>query len=124
MSLTTWAKLMSFATFTALIYIHMQTQIVDLAYQGKAREKQMHNLLDDNGALTHQILALKSASNLGRQLLEKDEGLRFMGHDRVMTISTPARVPRPPVVNTRQKEAPAWNVLSFLSPREARAWEH
>ena len=86
MSLTHWVKLMSFATVTALIYIHMQMQIVELAYKGKDREKRVHELMDNNGALTHQILTLKSADHLGRELLEKDEGLQFMGQDRVMTL--------------------------------------
>ena len=86
MSLRTWAQLMSFATVTALIYIHMQTQIVDLAYKGKDKQKSVHQLLEHNGALTHQILTLKSANNLGSRLLEKDGALQFMGQDRVMTL--------------------------------------
>ena len=86
MSLKSWVKLMSFATFTALIYIHMQMQIVELAYKGKAKEHHFHELMDSQGALTHQILTLKSANHLGQQLLAKNEGLQFMGHDQVVQL--------------------------------------
>ncbi|MBF0491138.1 MAG: hypothetical protein HQL15_11120 [Candidatus Omnitrophica bacterium] len=41
MSFKGWIKLMSFMTVIALIYIYMQTQIFDLAYQGSAKEKQL-----------------------------------------------------------------------------------
>ena len=98
MTLKTWIKIMSFATVTALMYINMQTQIVDLAYQGKDKQTSVHKLMDTNGTLTHQILALKSANNLGNRLLEKDSNMQFMGKDRVMTL--------------------------VLSAREARAWDH
>ena len=70
MSLKTCMKLMSFATLAALIYIHMQTQIVELAYKGKDKEKRIHELMDNQGMLTHQILTLKSSNHLGHELLE------------------------------------------------------
>ena len=98
MTLKTWIQTMSFATVTALMYINMQTQIVDLAYRAKDKQTSVHKLMDTNGALTHQVLALKSANNLGNRLLEKDSKMQFMGKDRVMTL--------------------------VLSAREARAWDH
>jgi hypothetical protein len=98
MTLKTWIQIMSFATVTALMYINMQTQIVDLAYKAKDKQTSVHKLMDTNGALTHQVLALKSANNLGNRLLEKDSKMQFMGRDRVMTL--------------------------VLSAREARAWDH
>ena len=117
--MSAWVKLMSFATITALIYVHMQTQIVDLAYKGKVKETAMGDLMDNNGALTHQIMSLKSADHLGRELLEKDAGLQFIGQNRIMTLSS--GVPRQ---KGKQKgEGPAWNILSFLSLPEARAWD-
>ncbi len=86
MNLKNWVKLMSFATLTALIYIHMQMEIVELAYKGKDKEKSIHELMDNNGSLTHQILTLRSSNHLGQELLEKDASLQFMGHDRVITL--------------------------------------
>ncbi len=117
---------MSSATVMALIYINMQMQIVDLAYKGKDKERKMRELNDSNGALDHQILSLKSANYLGQEILDKDGGLQFMGHDRVMLYSAPAlRAPSRPLEKPRVKaEAPLWNLLSFLSPQEAKAWDH
>lgn len=109
---------------TSLIYIHMQMQIVELAYKGKAKEHRVHELMDSNGSLTHQILALKSANNLGQELLEKDEGLQFMGHDNILTYSGPAaaRLPEPALEKARMKaESPLWGWLTSLTPREAEA---
>ena len=116
---------MSFATMTALVYIHMQTQIVDLAYKGKDKEKRVHELMDNNGVLTHQIVSLKSANYLGQEILEKDEGLQFMGHDRMMTFSSPAAgvAVRPSQKPGMKAQSPLWTWLSFLSPREAKAWD-
>lgn len=122
MSLANWARLMSFVTVTALVYIHVQTQIVDLAYKGKAKERRFHELMDNNGTLTHQILAMKSASYLGQALLEKDEGLKFLGHDRVMTMPGPAATA--PAVKIKAKaENPLRELLTFLAPQDAKAWD-
>jgi hypothetical protein len=123
-SLKTCAKLMLFGTITALIYTHMQMQIFELAYKGKAKERRFHELMDDNGALTHQILALKSASHLGRELLEKDMGLQFVGRESVVTFSGPAAKTAVPVRVKSKQDNVLWNALSFLSPQEARAWDH
>ncbi len=125
MSLKVWVKFMSFVTVTALIYIHMQMQIFDLAYQGKDREGRMHELRDRSGLLTHQILTLKSVNHLGNQLLEKDSSLQFMGNDRVLTLIGPASMisqALPPSVKGKNENS-LWNFLSFLSPQEAKAWD-
>jgi len=124
MNLAGCARLMSFVTITALTYIHMQTQIFDLAYKGKAKERHFHELMDDNGALTHQVLVLKSSSYLGQELLEKNDGLEFMGNDRVMTMAGPAASLRPSEKVKVKTENPLWNWLTFLSPQDARAWDH
>ncbi len=122
MSLSNWIRLMSFATVTSLIYIHVQMQIVELAYKGKDKERRIHDLMDNNGILTHQILTLKSANHLGQELLEKDEGLQFMAHDRIMTFASP--LASQPVRPKWKTEKPLWNWLSFLSPQDAAAGEH
>ncbi|MBI3602273.1 MAG: hypothetical protein HY209_05205 [Candidatus Omnitrophica bacterium] len=125
MSLKVWVKFMSFVTVTALIYIHMQMQIFDLAYQGKDREGRTHELRDRSGLLTHQVLTLKSANHLGNQLLEKNSSLQFMGHDRVMTLTGPSSIVSqlPASVKGKNENFLLWNLLSFLSPQEAKAWD-
>jgi len=125
MSLKVWVKLLFFVTFIALIYIHMQMKIYDLAYQGKDRESHMHALRDHNGLLTHQILTLKSANHLGNQLLEKNSILQFMSNEHVMTLTGPASMVSSTSYSSvkGKPENSLWNFLSFLTPKEAKAWE-
>src|ERR1700675_2631988 len=90
MSLKLYCKTALFATIMCLLYIHMQTKIFELSYNGKDKEKIIHELNDSNGALSHQILTLKSANNLGNQLLDRDNSMQFMDNERVMTVTTSA----------------------------------
>ena len=124
MSLRIYFKVAVFATIMSLFYIHMQMKIFELAYNGKDKEKIIHELADTNGALTHQILTLKSANNLGNQLLDKDNSLQFMSRDRVMTVvsSGAGRMERLPVPKVKV-ENPIWNLFSFLGVQEAKAWD-
>ena len=125
MSLKVWIKSMFFVTVMALIYTHMQMQIFDLAYQGKDRQRYIHDLKDRNGVLTHQILTLKSSNHLGNQLLEKNGNLQFMGNDHVLTMTGPAlKTHQSPTAQIKGKgEGSLWNFLSFLTPQEAKAWD-
>jgi len=125
MSLKVYFKIAVFATIMSLLYIHMQMKIFELSYKGKDKEKIIHELADTNGALTHQILTLKSANNLGNQLLEKENNsLQFMDHDRVMTVvsSQAGRLQRLSAPKVKV-ENPVWNLFSFLGAQEAKAWE-
>src|SRR5208282_4415453 len=88
MNLKVYSKIASFVTIMALFYIHTQMRIFELSYNGKDKEKIIHELNDSNGALSHQILTLKSANNLGNQLLDHDNSLQFMDQERVMTVRT------------------------------------
>jgi cell division protein FtsL len=123
MSLKVYFKIASFVTIIALLYIHMQMKIFELSYNGKDKEKIIHELNDTNGALSHQILTLESANNLGTQLLDHDNNnLQFMDNQRVMTVRTTGAMqhlvePKAKIVN------PVWNLFSFLGAQEAKAWE-
>ena len=123
MSLKVYSKVAVFATIMALLYIHMQMKIFELSYNGKDKEKIIHELNDSNGALSHQILTLKSANNLGNQLLDHDNSLQFMDNERVMTVAASAgalqHLAKPPV----KVENSVWNLFSFLGAQEAKAWE-
>ena len=124
MSLKVYFKVAAFVTIMCLLYIHMQMRIFELSYNGKDKEKIIHELNDSNGALSHQILTLKSANNLGSELLDHDNNnLQFMDHESVMTVSASAGgmqrlvKPQAKIVN------PIWNLFSFLGAQEAKAWE-
>ena len=123
MSLKVYFKIVSFATIMALLYIHMQTKIFELSYNGKDKEKIIHELNDSNGALSHQILTLKSANSLGNQLLDRDNSLQFMDNQRVMTVRTTAGAMQHLTQPKAKVVDPVWHLFSFLGAQEAKAWE-
>ena len=123
MSLKVYFKIASFVTIIALLYIHMQMNIFELSYNGKDKEKIIHELNDSNGALSHQILTLESANNLGNQLLDYDNNnLQFMDQERVMMV-TPAKAMQHITKPSVKIENPVWNLFSFLGAQEAKAWD-
>ena len=123
MSLKVYSKIAASITIMALLYIHMQMKIFELSYNGKDKEKIIHELNDSNGALSHQILTLKSANNLGNQLLEHDSSLQFMDNERVMTVTTSKGAMQHLGAPKVKVTSPVWNLFSFLGAQEAKAWE-
>lgn len=95
MSLKAYSKIACFVTIMALLYIHMQMRIYELAYGGKDKEKIIHELNDSNGALNHQILTLESANNLGSRLLDHNGNLQFMDNERVVMVPTRTKAVNP-----------------------------
>lgn len=79
---------MAFITVLSLIYIHLQMNIYDLAYQAKRKEHQIQKLRDDNGVSTYHILSLKSVSHMGQKLLAQDSGMQFISNDRVYELAS------------------------------------
>ena len=123
MSLKVYFKVATFVTIMCLLYIHMQMNIFELSYNGKDKEKIIHELNDSNGALSHQILTLESANNLGNQLLDHDNSLQFMDQERVMTVRPSAGAMQHFAEPRTKIENPVWNLFSFLGAQEAKAWE-
>jgi len=123
MSLKVYFKIATFVTIMALLYIHMQTKIFELSYKGKDKERLIHELNDSNGALSHQILTLESANNLGNKLLDRDNSLEFVDNERVMRVKSPVRTPQRLMQPKPKIVAPVWNLFSFLGAQEAKAGE-
>jgi len=73
-------------TVVSLVYIHMQVQIIELAYLGKQKEKRLHQLVKLNEHFTYKILTLKSANNLGVQMLTEKSNMLFAEPDNVIEI--------------------------------------
>ncbi len=111
MSLFQFIKAVFFFTILALIYIHMQMQIIALAYEGKKKEKEIVSLSERNGVLAYEILSLKSANNLGEKVLGNQTRLRFRDNDNVIQIVTAK--PQSAAVLTAAK-APKSNPLASL----------
>jgi len=80
---------MGFVVVLALSYIHMQMQMVDLAYKGNQKEGRIKKLIEDNGNTTYKILMLKSANHLGVAMLDEDSGMQFAdAHDIVQIAAS------------------------------------
>ena len=115
-----------FVSTLALIYIHMQMKIFDLAYQGKIKENQITTLAEMNGMVAYHMLRLKSSSHLGIQLIEEDAKLRFRDHRNVVQLVTAESAPAQEATFTSYQTKtthPLWSFLTLRSPAEAQANE-
>ena len=118
---------MSIATIMALSYIHMQMQIVDLAYQGNQKEHEIKELVEENGNSTYKILMLKSANNIGATMFHDDSDMQFADADAVIQIATSEKFLAENHLGAEPKLAkqtnPFLNLLSFGVEAEAKTAE-
>ncbi len=110
-------KILVVVTSIALVYIHLRMQIIDLAYQGKAKEQVIGKLTEDNGQITYKILALKSVNHLGVKMLAENSGMQFADPQNVLEIATSDEF-LPENLASKNQNIPTRNhsLLSFLSP--------
>lgn len=120
MKLFNFFRVMVFLTVVALIYIHLQMKIFDLAYQGKTNEKLIHNLRDENGELTYEILKLKSSQNLGGKLLTENSSLKFLDQSSVVPLKT-TQISLAPKQTPRREEPAKAGLLAGLFLFRAQA---
>jgi hypothetical protein len=118
---------MSLITVLALTYIHMQMQIVDLAYKGNQNEQRIKKLIEDNGSATYRILMLKSANHLGVTMLEEDSDMQFADANDVVQIVTAEEILTEDQLDQSSKLAkrsnPLFNLLSFGVEAQAKTAE-
>lgn len=88
MNLFNFIKAVVFCTVLAVIYIHMQMQIISLAYEGKKKEKEIISISERNGVLAYEILSLKSAHHLGERVLGEQSQLKFYDKENVVPLVT------------------------------------
>ena len=113
-------------TLLALIYIHMQMQIVALAYEGKNRQKEIVRMKEMNGMLAYHILEMKSSNNLGFKLLAEDSRLKFRDPENVVQLVTTKPIQEVQNVQVAQNNKGSNSLLNFLSLKsqaEAQAEE-
>ena len=117
-------KSMVMLTGLSLIYIHMQMQIFDLAYQAKRKEQFIKKLSEENGNLTYNILKLKSSHNLGDKLLSKKSDMKFIDGSQIVRLESPPAA-RSSVAMTavEKKTNPILSFLSLKSQAEAKPQE-
>ncbi len=127
MHLCKFFKIMCIGTIVALSYIHMQMQIIDLAYQGNQKEQRIKKLIEENGNATYKILMLKSANHLGIALLNEDSDMQFADTKDVIQIAASEKflienhlVSEPKLVKRTNRFL---NLLSFGVEAEAKTAE-
>ena len=120
MKLTVFVKFLALATVVSLGYIQIQMEIIDLAYQGKAKEKEIRRLIEENGGITYSILAMKSASHLGGTVLTEDSELEFADPDNIVQVISTDGLIEEEVSVEEEKENPLLSLLSFGDQAEAK----
>jgi hypothetical protein len=127
MRLMKFLTLMSVITVLALIYTHLQMQIIDLAYQGKTREQQIKKLIEENEDVSHNVLTLKSAKHLGVSLLAENSDMHFADPGQIVQISPSEEFHEGVRVANQQTYARKRNLilslLSFGTHAEAKTQE-
>lgn len=124
MNLAKFIKYTVLLTSLALVYIHLQMQIVDLAYQGQKREKRIEELVEKNGNAFYAISKLTSANHLGKELLAKNSDMQFAGPKDIMQMAAPAelssgiRLSR--ASEPKRKTTALLGLLSFEGQAEAK----
>jgi len=115
---------MSIVTLVALSYIHMQMQIIDLAYQGNQKERQIKKLIEENGDATYRILMLKSVNHLGSTMFDEDFDMQFADANDVIQIVASKEFLTENHLDAEPKLAkrtnPFLNLLSFGVEAEAK----
>ena len=124
MKLAQFLKGMAMMTILSVIYINLQVQIYDFAYQAKKKEKDLRRLIDRNGNMTYGILKLKSANHLGVKLLAENSTMQFMDSNNVVKLEThiPLKKEPPPAaaVNSEKKPNVLASIFSLRSQAEAK----
>ena len=127
MKLLKFVKMMVMVTSLALVYIHLQMQIFDLAYRGKIKEKMIQELSDQNGRLRYNILSLKSSAHLGVRLLKDDSSMKFLDNEKIVRVAGPEVLVATNNLNTQKnlvKQPNPWlNFFSLRSQAEAKQVE-
>lgn len=115
-------QMMGLFTVMALIYIHMQMQIFDVAYQGKRNQKELEMLANHNDVVAYNIMTLTSSFHLGGQLLGSNSDLKFRAQDNVIEVATTKSMGGEGTALSEDAPSKANLLLGFLSLRsEAEA---
>ncbi|MCA9401023.1 MAG: hypothetical protein KC713_05315, partial [Candidatus Omnitrophica bacterium] len=123
MNLIKFCKIMLFITILSLVYIHLQMKIIDLAYTGRSKEIKINSLLEENSFVKYKILALKSASSLGVQMLAEQSHLQFASPEDIVQIELEqTEINETALDQTPEEERfPLLSLLSFGKRAEAHS---
>ena len=92
MRLSRFILLVAFVTLTCIIYVQLQVQIFEFAYNGKKKEVAFKELLDRKNTLMYNVFWLESAQNIGTSLLSRDVNLQFSEKSQLASIDLPLQL--------------------------------
>ncbi|HLD69775.1 MAG TPA: hypothetical protein VJA17_03325 [Candidatus Omnitrophota bacterium] len=121
MKLTKFLKGMTIVTIFSVIYINLQVQIYDFAYQAKKKEKDIRRLVDHNGNVTYNILKLKSANHLGVKLLAENSNMQFMDSSNVVQLQSHILLKKEQYPAASSKTQKKLNVLASIFALRSQA---
>lgn len=73
-------------TMVCILYVHLQTRIIELGYEVKERQESFTKILDHNKILINNINVLSSPLNLDRVLISKKMDLGAVAEYRKVTL--------------------------------------
>ena len=124
MTFIRFVKIMVLGTILAVFYIHMQMQIIQLAYVGKAKEKKIKKMIEVNDNLMHDILMLKSANNLGSEMFTEKSRMKFVDPENIVKLQAPEDILGYKIAENAKEEDRSFgqilNILSMGSRAEAK----
>jgi len=119
--------MISSLTLVALIYVHLQVELVKLSYAIDYKEKRFKDILDRKEALGYNIANLEDPSRLEGVLLAKKIDISFPKKGQVFKVAkADSRVKRKESFRaaTVEKKGGAFGILEFLGLKaEAQAKE-
>ena len=121
MRLPKFIILLVLLTFISLIYVQLQIEIFKQAYQGSLNESRLNDVLDDNSILMYNILALKSAQNVGDKLLSNERNLQFAERQQITEVRIPFQATGINIASRRIKEQPNLFARIFMLKSQAEA---
>jgi len=92
MRLVKFIAIVGIITLVALIYVQLQVQIYEYAYNGKRKEVAFKELLDRKNNMMYNINGFESAQYLGSRLLSQDYNLQFAGKEQVVKLTVPMQL--------------------------------
>lgn len=99
-------------TGVAVLHTHMQMVIIDLAYQGKEKERQINTLQEERQNVTSKIFAMESSNNLGDKVLVENSDMQFMHPQDVIEFSSQKLPAQKIAQNTRGKASERVRILN------------
>lgn len=110
-----------FITALALVYIHLQMRIIDLAYQGKTKENKIRELINENNTISYSILSMKSANHIGDKMLDEDSDMRFVDPAQIVHVLTPDQIIEESYAEVQSNDQQKSNIFISLLSMGAQA---